>query len=85
MAIQSPEGAGLLAAVPGSERLDSWHLVTPDGSVLSAGAAAPALARLLPGGAPLAAMFAAFPGPTERAYRWVAAHRTQLGHILSPR
>lgn len=82
MAIQSDEGARLLAELSEQERLDSWHLVQPDGSVLSAGAAAAPLARLLPGGGPLAAAFDAFPGATERAYRWVAAHRVALGRLF---
>ena len=65
------------------ERLDSWHLVQPDGSVVSAGAAAAPLARLLTGGRPLAAVFETFPRATERAYRWVAAHRVAFGKLLS--
>ena len=73
--IQSPDGAHLLADMSEAERLGSWHLVGPDGEVTSAGAAAAPLARLLPGGRPLAALFDAFPGATERAYGWVADHR----------
>ncbi len=69
VAIQSDEGQGLLANVPESERLDSWHLVLPSGEVRSAGAAAAPLAALLPGGRPLAFLFRSFPGLTERAYR----------------
>jgi hypothetical protein len=49
--------------------------VTPDGTVYSAGAAFPPLLRLLPGGRPLAALAAAFPSLTERAYRYVARTR----------
>ena len=51
-----------------AERLDSWHLVRPDGTVISAGAAAE-LARLLPGGRPLAFLFRTFPRATEARYR----------------
>ncbi len=50
VAIQSDEGQGLLADVPESERLDSWHLVLPSGEVRSAGAAAAPLAESAPGG-----------------------------------
>jgi hypothetical protein len=60
-------------------KLASWHLVTADGRVHSAGAAFPPLLRLLPGGRPLAALTAAFPGPTERAYRYVARTRGPRG------
>jgi len=80
--IQSEEGARLLAGIPSEMRLDSWHLVTPAGRVLSAGAAAPELALLLPGGRPLAFLFRRFPRATEGAYRWVAAHRGLLARLL---
>jgi len=75
VAIQSPEGQELLAGVPPERRLDSWHLVEPDGSVVSAGPAAAPLARVLPGGRPLAFLFDRLPRATERAYRLVAGHR----------
>ncbi len=81
VAIQSDEGQRLLAAVPAGRRLDSWHLVA-DGEVRSGGAAAPDLFAALPGGRPLAALLRAFPGLTERAYRWVAAHRELLARLL---
>jgi predicted DCC family thiol-disulfide oxidoreductase YuxK len=82
IAIQSEEGQRLLAPIPAAERLDSWHLVAPGGEVTSAGAAAAPLARLLPGGGPLAALFRAFPKTTERTYRWVAEHRGRLARLL---
>ncbi len=69
--------------MPESERLASWHLVGPDGQVRSGGAAAAPLARLLPGGRPLAALFEAFPRATDRAYRWVADHRGAFGKVFS--
>jgi predicted DCC family thiol-disulfide oxidoreductase YuxK len=81
VAIQSEEGEQLLAGVDPQLRLDSWHLVS-DGKVFSAGAAAEPLARLLPWGRPLAAVFGAFPGLTERAYRYVAGHRDRWARLL---
>ncbi len=81
VAIQSEEGGRLLAAIAPERRLDSWHLVE-DGEVRSAGAAAPRLFDALPGGRPLAALLRAFPGATERAYRWVAGHRNRLARLL---
>jgi predicted DCC family thiol-disulfide oxidoreductase YuxK len=75
VAIQSPEGQELLAGVPPEKRLDSWHLVEPGGRVSSAGDGAPPLARVLPGGRPLAFVFARFPRATDSAYRFVAGHR----------
>lgn len=75
----------LLDAVPPDRRMLSWHLVEPGGRVLSAGAAAAPLLRLLGGGRPLAALLARFPEATERAYRWVAEHREFFGPKLPRR
>ncbi len=80
--IQSEQGQRLLAPLPEATRLESWHLVTPSGELLSGGAAAAPLAGLLPGGRPLAAALRAFPGPTEHAYRWVAGHRELFARLL---
>ena len=72
---------GRLRPVPGRE-LDSWRLGLPDGSVRSAGAAFPPLFRLLPGGGLLARVTDRFPSGTERGYRWVADHRSEIGRLL---
>jgi predicted DCC family thiol-disulfide oxidoreductase YuxK len=80
--IQSEEGERLLARVDPDARLDSWHLVTSEGQLFSAGAAAGPLARTLPLGRPLAAVFGAFPGLTERAYRYVAGNRDRWARLL---
>jgi len=78
----TPEADRLLADLSPRARNASWHLVLDDGTRSSAGAAlAPAL-RLLPGGRLPAALFARFPSTTERAYRWVAAHRGLLGRFV---
>jgi predicted DCC family thiol-disulfide oxidoreductase YuxK len=82
VAIQSPEGEALLTDVPESERLDSWHVALPNGDVRSAGAAAEPVARLLPGGRPLAFLFRTFPEATDRSYRYVAAHRDRWARLL---
>jgi len=80
--IQSEEGARLLAGVDPEVRLDSWHLVSGDGKLFSAGAVAEPLARILPWGRPLAAVFGVFPGLTEGAYRYVAGHRDRWARLL---
>jgi predicted DCC family thiol-disulfide oxidoreductase YuxK len=72
---------GRLRPVPGEE-LDSWQLILPDGSVRSAGDAFPPLFRLLPGGAVLAWLTERFAGATNRAYRWVADHRSAFGRLI---
>ncbi len=78
----TPDADALLADLTPAQRAASWHLVAPDGSRLSGGAALPALLRELPAGAPPAALFAAIPGPTDRGYRWVAAHRVGLSRLV---
>src|SRR5262245_37762645 len=70
VALQDPEADVLLGTMDEDRKLASWHLVTEDGRVYSAGAALPPLLRLLPGGRPLAALAAAFPRLTERGYRY---------------
>jgi predicted DCC family thiol-disulfide oxidoreductase YuxK len=79
VALQDPEADVLLGAMGEERRRASWHLVTADRVVYSAGAAFPPLLRLLPGGRPLASLAAAFPGLTERAYRRVARMWGPLG------
>lgn len=85
VALQSEEAGGLLGAVPEDLRMASWHLLNRDGTVRSAGAAFPGLLRLLPGGRPLAALAARTPRATERAYRWVARHRSVWGRLVTER
>ena len=55
VALQDPEADELLGGMDEERKLASWHLVTADGRVYSAGAAFPPFLRLLPGGRPLAA------------------------------
>lgn len=81
VAIQSEEGQRLLTEVPDGRRLASAHLVTPGGKVISGGAAAEALARLLPGGRAPATLFKRYPSQTGAAYDWVARHRGTLGRL----
>jgi predicted DCC family thiol-disulfide oxidoreductase YuxK len=82
--IQSEIGERLLAEVPREERLRSWHLVTSDGAVHSGGAGIPAALAVLPAGRALARLTSLLPGPTSRAYEWVADHRSLLGRPLGP-
>jgi predicted DCC family thiol-disulfide oxidoreductase YuxK len=81
VAIQSEEGRRLLASLPAEQHLETAHLVTPGGELLSAGAAAPPLLRLLPGGRPLAFLLDSFPRTTDRAYRFVVDHRSGFARI----
>lgn len=67
------------------ERMASWHLVAPDGTVTSGGRAAAPMLRLLPGGGPLAAAFDRAPNVVERAYDWVNRNRGTLGQAITDR
>lgn len=82
VALGTAEADELLADLAPGERSASWHLVSPNGLRTSAGAAAPPLLRLLPGGRLPAAALAARPRLTERGYRWVADHRSLLGRLI---
>lgn len=79
--IQGPQGDRSLDVLDAEARGGSWHLVTGDGRIWSAGAAVPELLRRLPFGGPAAAASATFPQTTERLYGWVARHRTRLGML----
>ena len=82
VALGTEEAARLLEGMPKAEQMASWHLVTHDGTVRSAGAAFSPLLPLLPGGAPFARLAERFPRASERGYRWVADHRTVFGRPL---
>jgi len=82
LALGSAEADRLLNDLPRQEQLASWHLISPGGRRESAGAALPAVLRLLPGGRIPSAALARTPRLTERSYRWVADHRTSLGPIV---
>jgi predicted DCC family thiol-disulfide oxidoreductase YuxK len=82
VALTSTEGTELLPGMPEDERMASWHLVLPDRTIHSAGAAFSPLFRLLPGGRPLTWLSERFPRATEVAYRFVADHRTAFGKPL---
>ena len=83
LALQEPEARELLAGMDEERRMSSWHLVTSDGSVSSAGDAFGPLLRLLPGGRPLAALAEVSPRLSERAYRLVADHRSAFGRPIT--
>ncbi len=83
VAIQSEEGALLLAEIPEDERRVSAHAVLPGASgLVSGGAAAGPVLRLLPAGAPLADLADRVPGATDRGYRWVAENRGRLSRLV---
>lgn len=85
VAIQSEEGQRLLGPVSIEKRLESFHLVRPDGSVASAGPALAELFRMLPAGTPVAKLLELAPGATSGGYEWVAANRVRLSRFIPDR
>lgn len=81
VAIQSEEGQRLLTEVSAEGRLDTMHLVTPGGHVLSGADAAAPLSRLLKGGHVPSRAMRRFPDQTEKAYAFVSRHRSKLGKV----
>jgi predicted DCC family thiol-disulfide oxidoreductase YuxK len=82
IALQRPEANDLLSDLTPVDQRASWHLISPNGVRRSGGAAVAPLLTLLPGGRLPAAGFARFPGLSDRGYRWVAEHRSQLSRWI---
>jgi predicted DCC family thiol-disulfide oxidoreductase YuxK len=82
IALQRSEADDLLRKLAPAERMASWHLMSPTGQLRSGGAAMSPLLRVLPAGRLPAAGCERFPELTERGYRWVAEHRSQLSRWL---
>jgi predicted DCC family thiol-disulfide oxidoreductase YuxK len=82
VALQDPAAELLLADIDHEQRMQSWHLITPEGERLAAGAALAEVLRLLPGGAALARPLRAWPGVAERLYYLVADHRGSIGPLI---
>ena len=80
--IQGETGRRLLGDMAPADRLASWHVVMPDGTRLSGGAALPPVLDRLPAGAPLALLASLSPPLTDAAYRAVARRRTAIGRAL---
>ena len=70
-----------LPGLNADERMDSWHLKTPSGEVLSGGAAIAPLIELLDLPHSLAAFARRHPDMADRGYHWVAEHRGLLGRV----
>jgi predicted DCC family thiol-disulfide oxidoreductase YuxK len=85
IALQRPEAGDLLTDLEPATRMRSWHLVSPTGERHSGGDAMPPLLRLLRGGRLPAAVSARHPDLTDRGYRWVAEHRSQLSKLVPKR
>jgi predicted DCC family thiol-disulfide oxidoreductase YuxK len=80
--LQGREAEALLPGMDPARKMASWHLVSTDGAVRSGAAAVAPLARMLPGGRPIAYVAELFPGLTRLAYRLIARHRGTLGRLI---
>jgi predicted DCC family thiol-disulfide oxidoreductase YuxK len=72
----------LLSPMDEATRMASWHLVTIEGRVYSAGEGVAPLLRLMPGGGPPARLAAAAQPLTDRVYDFVATRRAMFGRLL---
>ena len=80
--IQVAEREGRFDDLVRDARYASWHVITPDDRIWSAGAAVPPLMRRLPGGRPVAALATTFPVSTDRMYGFIARNRGRFGAAL---
>jgi predicted DCC family thiol-disulfide oxidoreductase YuxK len=85
LALQRPEAGALLSELDPELWMTSFHLFSPEGELLSAGEALPALLRQVRGGRYPAAALARVPDLTAASYRWIAEHRTQLSRLVPGR
>jgi predicted DCC family thiol-disulfide oxidoreductase YuxK len=83
--LQDPVAVAPVRDRVGEDRLmESWHLLTEDGHIYSAGSAFFPLLRHLPGGGLLAPLVERLPERLlDRAYYWVADRRSAFGRLLT--
>jgi predicted DCC family thiol-disulfide oxidoreductase YuxK len=81
--LQDPRADALLAALPGQERLASWRLVAPDGTLAGYGAGVPALLRAMRPTRPLGRLLGLVPaGALDAAYGLIARNRGRLAKLV---
>ena len=80
--ISGPAGDRWLSGMPVEERLASWHLVEAGGRVTSGGRALAEVLAYVPGGALSAPVLRLAPRIVERAYRFVADHRSAFSRFV---
>lgn len=80
--LQDEASRGPLSDLSEQERMASWHLILPDGSRRSGGAALAPLFAMLPRGGTLARLAQRSPAATERLYRLTADNRERLAKLI---
>lgn len=76
---EDPRIPSIVPGMSGETLRNSFHLVSPDGRVVSGANAMPDLLSLLPGWKPAGWLLRRLPGApwlSERLYAWIAAPRT---------
>lgn len=81
VALQDRAAERELSDMTKSERMESWHLKTPAGEILSGGAALTPLIDLLGLPRACASLLRDRPRLADRGYKWVAAHRNAFGRL----
>ena len=83
MPLQDPSADALLAALPERERLASWRLVAPDGTLAGYGAGLPALLRAIRPTRPLGRLLGLVPaGALDASYALIARNRGRLAMLV---
>ncbi|MDX6549709.1 MAG: hypothetical protein QOJ31_393 [Gaiellales bacterium] len=77
--LQDPEADILLTGMDANVRADSWHFISEDGRIHSAGRAIAPLLSILPYGKAPAALCSSLPVVPDLMYRLVATHRARIG------
>lgn len=81
IALQDRAAQRELPEVNDEERMASWHLKTPDGEIISGGAALAPLIELLGLPQTLASTLRDRPELAECGYKWVANNRSAFGRL----
>jgi len=83
LTLQDDAATPLLAAVPMSERYDTWRLASTDGSLSGFGAGAPALLESMGVTRPVGRLLGRIPDAMlDRVYRLIARNRGTLGRLI---
>jgi predicted DCC family thiol-disulfide oxidoreductase YuxK len=80
--LEDEDAAALLEAVPEQERMSSWRLARPDGTLAGRGAGAPALLRALGHERSARALDAVPETVLEHGYELVASNRRRIGGLV---
>lgn len=81
IALQDRAAERELNELGAQQRMESWHLKTPSGEIISGGGALAPLCDLLGLPRSLGSFFRGHPELADRGYRWIAGHRGLFGRL----